>query len=162
MSIFKTIRGTLQQEREFHEIRIAANPGMRTLTESIMHDMSVLDGKSAALLTFISVVLAALIFALGAIDPKTPHFKFIELGLYILMFSFALAATIDIRCLHTMGRENFDLQPSVADSEAKMLKEILLRRKRYRLALLIVEAGVGLLLGFFVIWLMTTYSGSKI
>ena len=162
MSLFKIIRCTSQQEREFHEIRMAANPGMRTLAESILHDMSVLDGKSAALLTFISVVLAALIFALDAVEPQTPHFKFIQLGLYVLMFLFALAATIDIRCLYTMGREDFDLHPTVANFEAKMLEEISLRRRRYRIALLIVESGVGLLLGFFVIWLLMTYSGNKI
>ncbi len=53
-------RITPEQERMFHAVRVKASPGLNAISESVIHDMAVLDSKSAALLTFISVVIAGL------------------------------------------------------------------------------------------------------
>ena len=100
MRIIKILSYTPDREREFHNLRIASNSGLSTLGESILHDMGMLDGKSAALLTFISVVLAALTFGLTVVEGKTILAEIVRLGFYAFMAAFALGAAINIRCVH--------------------------------------------------------------
>ena len=152
MGLFSYIRNTSEEERSFHELRIAYTPGMTAISESVLHDMSVLDSKSAALLTFISVVLAALIFALGMIDGELPYAPVLRGILYAFMISFAVAAWIDLRCLYTMGRQSFPSNVTSVDYEASIINEIALRKRRYRMSLFLVEAGVVALLAFMIFW----------
>ena len=71
---------TPDQERMFHVLRVKANPGVNAISESVIYDMAGLDGKSAALLTFISVAIAGLIFSLGLVDGRAPDARLIRGG----------------------------------------------------------------------------------
>ena len=86
--------------------------------------MSALDGKSSALLTFISVVLATLIFALSAIDGKTLLDEIIRFGFYASMATFAIAGAINIRCVYSLGRDDFPENATAIDYEMVILREI--------------------------------------
>ena len=47
---------------------MSASPELKSLAECIVRGMAILDSKNETLLTFISVVIAALIFAYTAVD----------------------------------------------------------------------------------------------
>ena len=157
MKLIKILKYTPEKEREFHDLRIASKSGLSTIGESILHDMGMLDGKSAALLTFISVVLAALTFGLTVVEGKTLLAEIVRLGFYAFMATFALAAAIDIRCVYTLGRDDFPQNPTDADYAAVLLSEITIRRRRYSLALQIVRTGGTLLLLFLLGWLVLSF-----
>ena len=157
MKLIKILRYSPAREKEFHELRMASNSGFSTLGESILHDMSVLDGKSSALLTFISVVLATLIFALSAIDGKTLLDEIIRFGFYVFMVAFSIAGAINIRCVYSLGRDDFPENATSNDYEQVMLSEITIRRRKYTLALQIVRTGGSLLAVFLLAWLLLSY-----
>lgn len=69
----RSFNDTSESERNYHLLRISASQSINSITDSVLHDMGVLDSKSAALLQFISVVLAALTFALGLVDATAPY-----------------------------------------------------------------------------------------
>ena len=43
-------QGSSQYERGYHLLRISASQNINSITDSVLHDMAVLDSKSAALL----------------------------------------------------------------------------------------------------------------
>jgi hypothetical protein len=143
---------TPEQERFFHEIRVDSNPGMKAICESVLHDMAILDSKSAALLTFISVVIAGLIFSLGLVDAQAPFVHFIRGGIFGFMALFAFAAWIDLRCLYTLGPSQFPSDAKGDDFERISLLELSRRRNKYMLALYISETGFLLILPFALVW----------
>lgn len=157
MKLTKTLRYTPAREKEFHELRMTSSSGFSTLGESILHDMSALDGKSSALLTFISVVLVTLIFALSAIDGKTLLDEIIRFGFYASMATFAIAGAINIRCVYSLGRDDFPENATAIDYEMVILQEITIRRQRYTLALQIVRTGGSLLALFLLAWFVLNY-----
>jgi len=125
---------------------------MNAISESVLHDMAVLDSKSAALLTFISVVIAGLIFSLNVLDSQAPYVHLIRAGIFGFMALFAFAAWIDLRCLYTLGPSKFPSTANGDDFERISLWEISRRRNKYMLALYISETGFLLLLPFALIW----------
>ena len=65
---YQFLMKTADHEREFFQIRMSASPELKSLAECIVRGMAILDSKNETLLTFISVVIAALIFAYTAVD----------------------------------------------------------------------------------------------
>jgi hypothetical protein len=132
-------------ERAYHNVRIASSQSVKTIVDSVMHDMAVLDSKSAALLQFISVVLAALTFGLGVVGESAPFAHVIRGGLFLFMGVFGVAAWIDLRCLRSLGPSRaHHVQPG-DDFDNVMLTEISQRRRMYQLALRITEMTFTLL-----------------
>jgi hypothetical protein len=148
---------TPDQERMFHLVRVKASPGMNAISDSVIHDMSVLDSKSAALLTFISVAIAGLIFSLGLIDGAAPDARFIRGGVFAFMALFASAAWVDLRCLHTLGPTSVPAEANGDDFERICIAELSRRRNKYSFALFICELSFLLLIVFLLVWLLIAY-----
>ena len=159
MFLKRRFDGTPEQEYLFHSIRLEAAPGMRAISESVLHDMAVLDSKSAALLTFISVVLAGLIFSLQLVESQAPYAHLIRGGIFVFMSLFAYAAWIDLRCLYTLGPSSFSPQSNAADFERVSIAEIAKRRNKYQFALYISETSFLLLVPFALIWMLVSARG---
>lgn len=160
MNFHGFFRDSREHERAFHKIRIASSQSVQTISDSVLHDMAVLDSKSAALLQFISVVLAALTFSLGLIDGAAPFAHVIRAGVFLFMAAFGLAAWIDLRCLRSMGPARMIYMQSTAEFENEMLTEISQRRDKYLLALRITETTFILLALFAVLWLVLAARGA--
>jgi hypothetical protein len=152
MNLHGFYRDSRERERAFHHVRIATSQSVQTIVDSVLHDMAVLDSKSSALLQFISVVLAALTFALGLVDDSAPFAHHVRAGIFAFMCIFGLAAWIDLRCLRSLGPSP-RIQSS-ADFENEMLSEISRRRERYKLAMRITETTFSLLALFVIVWLL--------
>lgn len=150
MNLASIYRDSRERERAFHHVRIASSQSVQTIVDSVLHDMAVLDSKSAALLQFISVVLAALTFALGLVDEGAPFAHLVRGAIFAFMGVFGLAAWIDLRCLRSLGPSR-ELQSTSAFEDA-MLTEISERRERYRFALRIVETSFALLALLAIVW----------
>ncbi len=148
---------TPEQERMFHVVRVKASPGLNAISESVIHDMAVLDSKSAALLTFISVVIAGLIFSLGLVDGHAPDARLIRASIFVFLALFIYAAWIDLRCLHTLGPTNIGAKCDGDDFERICVAEISKRRSKYALALFICETSFGVLILFLLMWLLVAY-----
>lgn len=154
MNIHAPFRDNREHERAFHKIRIASSGGALTISDSILHDMATLDSKSAALLQFISVVLAALTFSLGLVDGAATYAHVVRVGIFGFMGVFGFAAWVDLRCLKVLGPERTVCLHSADEFENVMLTEISERRERYFLSLRITEYAFILLAGFIVFWLL--------
>ncbi len=144
-----------EHERAFHRIRIASSGNAQSICDSVMHDMAALDSKSAALLQFISVVLAALTFSLGLIDGGAPHAHIVRAGIFAFMGIFGFAAWVDLRCLKSIGPARILFLQSTEEFEDVMLTEISERRERYLLSLRITEIAFITLSLFIFLWLLT-------
>jgi len=116
--------------------------------------MGVLDAKSAARLTFISVVIAGLIFPLGLVDDHLRQARLLRGGIFVCMALFAYAAWIDLRCLYTLGPTAFTAKSSGDHFERISLLELTKRRNKYRFALFLCEAGFVLLVPFLALWIL--------
>lgn len=143
-----------EYERGYHLLRISASQNINSITDSVLHDMAVLDSKSAALLQFISVVLAALTFALGLVDSSAPYAHYVRAAILIFIAFFGSAAWIDLRCLYAMGVADFTMSESVAAYEATLMGEIAKRRQHYERALHITQTSFVLLMPFLLAWLL--------
>lgn len=150
----RTYKDTSAFERNYHQLRISASQNINSITDSVLHDMSVLDSKSAALLQFISVVLAALTFALGLVDATAVYAHYIRAGIILYIACFGSAAWIDLRCLYAMSTSNFVMRESVPDYEATLMSEIAKRRQNYERALHIAQTSFILLMPFLLLWLL--------
>lgn len=148
---------TPEQERIFHAVRVQASPGLNAISDSVIHDMAVLDSKSAALLTFISVVIAGLIFSLGLVDGHAPDARLIRAGIFVFLSLFIYAAWIDLRCLHTLGPTNLGANCDGDKFESICIAEISKRRSKYSLALFICETSFVVLIVFLLMWLLVVY-----
>ena len=149
-------------ERSYHLLRISASQNINNITDSVLNDMNVLFSKSAALLQFISVVLAALTFALGLVDSSMPYAHYIHVGILIFIACFATAAWIALRCLYSMGTRDFDARGSVTDYEEALLAEITKRRENYEFSLNIARNGFFLLMPFSLIWFLMSARASSL
>ncbi|ARN80296.1 hypothetical protein [Methylocystis bryophila] len=148
---------TPEQERRYHVVRVKASPGMNAISESVVYDMSVLDSKSAALLTFISVAIAGLIFSLGLVDGQAPDARLIRGGIFVFLALFVYAAWIDLRCLHIIGPKILSAESDGDDYESISIAELSRRRNKYSLALFLCETGFMLLGPFLMLWILVTY-----
>jgi len=156
MSLGESLGDDRERERAFHNLRIASCRNVQTIIDSVLHDMAVLDAKSAALLQFISVVLAALTFTLGFLNEAAPYAHFTRGGIFLFMGIFGLAAWLDLRCLRSLGPSSAVHVQSNASFENEMLSEISRRRESYRLALRITEITFSLLAVVIIVQLVVT------
>ncbi len=138
----------------FHAVRVKASPGLNAISESVIHDMAVLDSKSAALLTFISVVIAGLIFSLGLVDGRAPDARLIRGGIFVFLALFIYAAWIDLRCLHTLGPTSLNAKSDGDDFERICIAELSKRRNKYSVALFTCETSFVLLIFFLLMWVL--------
>ena len=157
----RSFNDTSETERNYHLLRISAIQSINSITDSVLHDMGVLDSKSAALLQFISVVLAALTFALGLVDLSAPYAHYVQAAIFIYIACFSTAAWIDLRCLYSMGARDFDVRGSVEDYEAALLTEIAKRRQNYEISLSLARNGFFLLMPFLLIWILLAAQASS-
>ncbi|MEK4035074.1 hypothetical protein WOC76_08330 [Methylocystis sp. IM3] len=160
MNIHAPFRDDREHERTFHKMRIAVSGGALSISDSILHDMATLDSKSAALLQFISVVLAALTFSLGLVDGGAPYAHVIRVAIFGFMGVFGFAAWVDLRCLKVLGPARTLGVSSSDEFENLMLTEISERRERYFLSLRITESAFILLAVFTVLWLLVARAHS--
>jgi len=151
---------TVQYERSYHLLRVSSSQNINNITDSVLNDMNVLISKSAALLQFISVVLAALTFSLSLVDASASYAHYVRAAILIYIACFATAAWIDLRCLYSMGAKNFDVRGSVADYESALLTEIAKRRRHYEISLVISRNGFFLLMPFLLIWILLASQAS--
>ncbi|MFY9658243.1 MAG: hypothetical protein WAK01_16955 [Methylocystis sp.] len=157
MVSWKKFHITPEQERMFHVVRVKANPGLNAISDSVIHDMSVLDSKSAALLTFISLAIAGLIFSLGLVDGGAPDARFIRGAIFVFLTLFGYAAWVDLRCLYTLGPTNFTPASDGDDFERISIAELSRRRSKYSVALAICEGSFMLLIPFLLLWVLVAY-----
>jgi hypothetical protein len=143
-----------ETERAYHQMRISASQNVRTIGDSVLYDMGVLDSKSSALLQFISIVLVALTFALGLVDGSAPFAHWIRVGILFFLASFSLAAWIDLRCLWSMSPTQVVSLASEAKYEEAILQEVGQRREKYVISLRITEATFVLLIPFILVWIL--------
>lgn len=139
--------------RAFHELRAGRAGGDRNLYESILNDMHTLDAKSTGLITFISLVLAALIFALGLVDRSANYEIFIKGGIILFIAVFSLAAWFSLRCLEMSGPPFRDNSADPLTHEKEAIAEVVLRRYNYFLALRITRNAFTLLVPFIFVWI---------
>ena len=147
-------KDTSDSERIFHLLRISASQNINSITDSVLHDMSALDSKSAALLQFISVALATLTFALGLVDATAAYAQYVRAGLILFIACFGSAAWINLRCLYTLNAPNFIRSESVPDYESTLMNEMGKRRQNYERALHITETSFMLLMPFLLLGLL--------
>jgi hypothetical protein len=152
MKFWAKFESTPDQERMFHIIRVKASPSMNAISDSVIHDMAVLDSKSAALLTFISVVIAGLIFSLGLVDGRAPDARLLRGGVFTFMALYAYAAWVALRCLYTLGPTSISATANGDEFEQICIAELAKRRNRYAFALFICESSFILLIPFLAIW----------
>ena len=96
----------------------------------MLRDMDLLDNKSSALLTHVSVIIAALALSLASVDAPIVKFALaIELGLYVCV------AMLALRCLNFMGPPNMAGIKSAVELERMMLRECTIRRHVYFICL---------------------------
>lgn len=142
-----------EKEREFHRIRVGAGGDVKTIFDSILNDMHALDAKSSALLTFISVALAALAFSLSLVDGKLEYSAFIKSGVVFFIGLFAIAARFSLRCLEMYG-PTFGMDCADAASyELRAIEELSKRRYNYFVSLQITKAAFTGLIPFVALWL---------
>lgn len=127
---------TRQDESAFEQLRNAL-PNR----QHVLHDMSVIDAKSSALLTHVSIMMAVVAVFLS--QPNGSHWTWV-LTVELVMFS--VVAMFLLRCIDIMGPP---LRPVPQDAEkatAYYRREILVRRGilqwMIRLVLLITLAVV--------------------
>jgi hypothetical protein len=138
--------------RSYHELRASATGESQTLLLSIMNDMHTLDAKSTGLITFISLIIAALTFALSLVDQHREWAHGIKAGLIFFIAIFALAAWFSLRCLEMSGPP---FTQSCADTEIHVQQsfaEIATRRYNYFVSLRITRAAFILLVPFVITW----------
>jgi hypothetical protein len=157
MKFWAKFETTPQEERMFHAIRVKASPSLNAISDSVIHDMAVLDSKSAALLSFISLVIAGLIFALGLVDGRAPDARLIRGTIFMFLSLFIYAAWIDLRCLHTLGPTNLSPNCDGDEFERICIVELSRRRIKYAFALFICETSFVLLIFFVILWVLVTF-----
>lgn len=114
--------------------------------EHILYDMDIIDSKSAALLTHVSIMLAVVVVLLSSMKiPFWRHLMTAELA------AFSMVAMFLLRCVDVMGPP-FRM-PSDEPSKSLRLfrEEVLIRRATYQLMLKTVFLLTGLLIALVLI-----------
>lgn len=139
--------------RVYYEIRAARTGDDHTFLLRLLDDMHTLDAKSTGLITFISVALAALIFALSIVDATMEHATVIKTGLVCFMGIFALAAWFSLRCLEISGPPFTDVLSDVEAQKDQSITELAVRRYNYFVALRLTRYAFAFLVLFVLFWL---------
>lgn len=123
-------KDAIKQQLTFQKTRQAATQKEDGNAANILFDLEMLDGKSSALLSHVSVIIAAIALSLGVVNfPFVKFLLVVELSLYVLV---ALCA---LRCLNFLGPPNMDGFEDVCRLEKIMLRECTIRRHVYYLCL---------------------------
>lgn len=117
----------LADEESFHRFREEArNNTQLSLVNSSLHDLANIDTKSTALLTHMSVIIAALVFALGEVGNGLVRFLIaIELIAYVSI------ALLNLRCLNIMGPPHMGVFENGEAYEKALVSEVFVRRCVY-------------------------------
>ncbi|MEO0702856.1 MAG: hypothetical protein AAFY80_12000 [Pseudomonadota bacterium] len=117
----------LQKEHDFHAFRIdAMSKANKSKVESVLIDMANIDTKSTALLTHISVIIAALVFSLGEVSEGWLRF-----AIGVELFCYVVVAFFNLRCLNIMGPPHMFFFDDAETYENSIATECLLRRSIY-------------------------------
>ena len=137
-----------ESELAYHSTRAHSSPSINTVTESILRDMEVLDGKSVGLLQFVSILLAALTFSLGLVSEDFKYHQFFKGGIEIFLGIFSIAAWINLRSLNILNPGRLPRFSSPSCFDQYLISEIIKRRTSYITALAIVKISMVLIVIF--------------
>lgn len=99
----------------------------------ILHDMVIIDTKSSALLTHVSVMLAVVIGMLFTLIGPNESGSILAYMLKVEMVAYALVAMVLLRCLDIMGPPFRKLKNGMQEIDAQYHQEIVIRRGIYQL-----------------------------
>jgi branched-subunit amino acid ABC-type transport system permease component len=121
--IWRIFRLDVKQERTFAAQRDSVED-----IAHLLHDMSIIDGKSSALLTHVSIMLA--VVALLMTLSKTVVWQLLMTG---ELLAFSLVGMMLLRCVDILGPPRRELPASRRDRSNWYRQEILVRRSLYQL-----------------------------
>jgi len=129
--ISRLFRPELSEELEFQEQRRALGADR----EHFLHDMSILDAKSSALLTHVSIMLAVIALFLGQ-----EHTALWSWVFTVELTAFSIIAVLLLRCVDILGPPLRPLQASDPEAiEERYRREILRRRAIFQLTVRVVR-----------------------
>ncbi|MBS0423488.1 MAG: hypothetical protein JSR71_03465 [Proteobacteria bacterium] len=127
--VFKTLLSLNEEdERKFADTRKDINH-----INHILHDMVIIDTKSSALLTHVSVMLAVVIGMLFTLIGPKESGSILAYLLKVEMVAYAVVAMVLLRCLDIMGPPFRKLRNEMREIDAQYHKEIIIRRAIYQL-----------------------------
>ncbi|MXS82776.1 hypothetical protein [Nitrosomonas oligotropha] len=127
--VFKTLLSLNEEdERKFADARKDINH-----INHILHDMVIIDTKSSALLTHVSVMLAVVIGMLFTLIGPKESGSILAYMLKIEMVAYAVVAMVLLRCLDIMGPPFRKLKNEMREIDAQYHQEIVTRRAIYQL-----------------------------
>ncbi|QOJ24074.1 MAG: hypothetical protein HRU78_10820 [Gammaproteobacteria bacterium] len=127
--VFKTLLSLNEEdERKFADTRKDINH-----INHILHDMVIIDTKSSALLTHVSVMLAVVIGMLFTLIGPNESGSILAYLLKVEMVAYAVVAMVLLRCLDIMGPPFRKLRNEMREIDAQYHKEIIIRRAIYQL-----------------------------
>ncbi|MBX9916278.1 hypothetical protein R2083_05485 [Nitrosomonas sp. Is35] len=127
--VFKALLSLNEEdERKFADVRKDINH-----INHILHDMVIIDTKSSALLTHVSVMLAVVIGMLFTLIGPKESGSILAYMLKIEMVSYAIVAMVLLRCLDIMGPPFRKLRNEMHEIDAQYHQEIVTRRAIYQL-----------------------------
>ena len=118
----------------------------------ILHDMSIIDSKSSALLTHVSIMIAVVAVLLASLEPYTGLVW--RIALIVELVAFSAVTTLLLRCVDIMGPPFRQPPADRGQRNITYKEEILIRRGIYQLMVRIV-----FLLTFLLI-VLAKFSGS--
>ncbi|MCG7755836.1 MAG: hypothetical protein LZF63_04160 [Nitrosomonas sp.] len=127
--VFKTLLSLNEEdERKFADARKDINH-----INHILHDMVIIDTKSSALLTHVSVMLAVVIGMLFTLIGPKESGSILAYLLKVEMVTYAVVAMVLLRCLDIMGPPFRKLRNEMHEIDAQYHQEIVIRRAIYQL-----------------------------
>ncbi|NBQ69780.1 MAG: hypothetical protein EBU46_13530 [Nitrosomonadaceae bacterium] len=127
--VFKTLLSLNEEdERKFADVRKDINH-----INHILHDMVIIDTKSSALLTHVSVMLAVVIGMLFTLIGPNESGSILAYLLKVEMVTYAVVAMVLLRCLDIMGPPFRKLRNEMHEIDAQYHQEIVIRRAIYQL-----------------------------
>ena len=127
--VFKTFLSLNEEdERKFADARKDINH-----INHILHDMVIIDTKSSALLTHVSVMLAVVIGMLFTLIGPNESGSILAYLLKVEMVTYAVVAMVLLRCLDIMGPPFRKLRNEMHEIDAQYHQEIVIRRAIYQL-----------------------------
>jgi hypothetical protein len=153
-SVFKKPWNEMRQAtRNYYERRAARAVEDEKLFSHMLDDMHILDAKSSGLITFISLALAALTFALTLVDNSMEYARAIKATLICFIGIFSIAAWFSLRCLEITGPPFSEVCKDVETEKQLALAELAARRYNYFLALRVTRYAFSALSLLVCVWL---------
>lgn len=137
----------------YYELRALRAKQDERLFDYLLSDMHTLDAKSTGLITFISLALAALTFALSLVNETMEDAQIIKTGIISFIGIFSLAAWFSLRCLEISGPPFTKIHQDLETQKEQSITEIAVRRYNYYIALRITRYAFSILFVFVFIWI---------